>query len=934
MNKFLQMRSLLSAALSFILVFLTGCQDELVMQVESESPTTFTATIDMDEQTKTILGEKDGRGERSVMWSSDDAIAVGKGTYRVKTGAGTAFATFTGGGATRDTDGKYHAYYPASLFEKGYLYLPEVQTYIPGRIDHLPMYAESDDTDLTFVNLCSVLQFDLICSEPMTVGKIVVTDRSFRNLSGVFKLSWDSERNLVMTPSSTGKNILTLDCSTNGGIALGAESTSFFVAIPAREFGSMNVKIYDMEDQLVCEFNNKKTMNLERSTIYEVEKDFVSSMSFIIQTDAENRALSLPFSGIFPAKLKIDWGDGTTTVYPAGTDSKTLEPHLYDASFDGIPTTVTLTAIGMDVYGKQLPALTSSDSFKKMLREVNEPLLSSNNLWYAFYRCQNLTSVCSDLFVNNPNASFKSTFSYCTGLTEIPEDLFACTPGASSFESTFEGCTGLTAIPGNMFAQCPEVTSFRSTFSGCTGLTEIPAELFANCQKVKDFWSTFYNCTGLRGEIPSSLFDGKTEVTTFARTFYNCNGLTGEIPPDLFADCSKAVSFWATFYDCRGLTGSIPSTLFSGCTDAVSFEQLFYRCYGLQGSLPEDLFANNTAATNFRQVFAGCTGLSGEIPSNLFANNTGATRFDQVFWGCTGLTGEIPADLFANNPQVTDFFATFAGCSGLTGEIPEALFANCPKVTRFTRTFGGCTGLSGEIPGTLFASNPEVTDFSDAFRACSGLTAISPDLFKHNTAATNFYTTFCDCTGLESIPPGLFDNCLAVTYFWGTFKGCTKLETIPPALFEKNTAATTFSSVFADCSSLTEIPEELFKYNTAVTEFIGSFQRCGSLTEIPEDLFKYNSAVTSFKAVFERCEKVESIPANLFSVSKHPNVENFQRAFQFCHAVTGTVPELWNWYPSALGDGCYMLSFDTASSARQVTNYNDIPANWKNYFNS
>lgn len=37
------------------------------------------------------------------------------------------------------------------------------------------------------------------------------------------------------------------------------------------------------------------------------------------------------------------------------------------------------------------------------------------------------------------------------------------------------------------------------TFSGCTSLTSIPENLFANCLNVQDFSCTFYECTSLTG---------------------------------------------------------------------------------------------------------------------------------------------------------------------------------------------------------------------------------------------------------------------------------------------------------------------------------------------------------------------------------------------------------------------------------------------------
>ena len=43
------------------------------------------------------------------------------------------------------------------------------------------------------------------------------------------------------------------------------------------------------------------------------------------------------------------------------------------------------------------------------------------------------------------------SFSSCTGLTSIPENLFSNNTAVTNFENTFNSCTGLTSIPENLF---------------------------------------------------------------------------------------------------------------------------------------------------------------------------------------------------------------------------------------------------------------------------------------------------------------------------------------------------------------------------------------------------------------------------------------------------------------------------------------------------
>ena len=143
-------------------------------------------------------------------------------------------------------------------------------------------------------------------------------------------------------------------------------------------------------------------------------------------------------------------------------------------------------------------------------------------------------------------------------------------PDVTSFNSCFNGCTGLTSIPESLFANCPEITDFSSCFRSCTGLTSIPESLFANNTKVTDFSYCFWDCTGLTS-IPENLFVNCPDVTYFSSCFYYCTGLTGTTPKDsdggeLWERQGKegypsSIDGFYCFRNCSGLNNysSIPS---------------------------------------------------------------------------------------------------------------------------------------------------------------------------------------------------------------------------------------------------------------------------------------------------------------------------------------------------------------------------------------
>ena len=127
--------------------------------------------------------------------------------------------------------------------------------------------------------------------------------------------------------------------------------------------------------------------------------------------------------------------------------------------------------------------------------------------------------------------NFSNCFKDCTGLTSLPENLFANNTAVTNFNYCFSGCTSLTSIPESLFANNTAVTSFSACFSNCSGLTSIPDNLFANNTSVINFGNCFTDCTGLTS-LPENLFASNTKVTFFSYCFGHCTGLTGNCPID------------------------------------------------------------------------------------------------------------------------------------------------------------------------------------------------------------------------------------------------------------------------------------------------------------------------------------------------------------------------------------------------------------------
>ena len=129
--------------------------------------------------------------------------------------------------------------------------------------------------------------------------------------------------------------------------------------------------------------------------------------------------------------------------------------------------------------------------------------------------------------------TFYYCFYNCSGLTSIPENLFAANTAVTDFASCFRNCSGLTSIPENLFAANTAVTTFANCFQYCSGLTSIPGNLFAANTAVTTFTSCFFSCTNIATSCPvdndgTPIYNrqggkqGYSIVTSYNKCFFNC----------------------------------------------------------------------------------------------------------------------------------------------------------------------------------------------------------------------------------------------------------------------------------------------------------------------------------------------------------------------------------------------------------------------------
>ncbi len=149
-----------------------------------------------------------------------------------------------------------------------------------------------------------------------------------------------------------------------------------------------------------------------------------------------------------------------------------------------------------------------------------------------FEGCVGLTELPGGLFRSGADIrTFEFAFNGCSGLSSLPAELLAGCGNATDFSCMFQGCSNLETVPADLFAPCPRARRFFQTFC-LSGLTEVPEGLFASSPDIEDFEAAFRECSALT-TLPAGLFDYNRKVQIFAFAFWGCWNLRGESPYSL-----------------------------------------------------------------------------------------------------------------------------------------------------------------------------------------------------------------------------------------------------------------------------------------------------------------------------------------------------------------------------------------------------------------
>lgn len=244
--------SILAAAAAMMI----SCDKNELQQSFAGSSDSFYGSID-NVMTKTTLTADD-----KINWEAGDEIDINGTTFVATPDASNAAkAVFDkkSGSDPALVSGKYNAYYPASLVVDGVPTLPAVQTYSATSIAGVnPMYAQSADQNLSFKNICGLLEISLKGNK--TITSIEVSSDNL-GMSGAFTV--DADNNAVVT----GDAPVVLDCGS--GVKLKAGSAAkFYIAIPAGTYENLTIFVTTADDYYAAVTAEEAVV--KRNTIYAV----------------------------------------------------------------------------------------------------------------------------------------------------------------------------------------------------------------------------------------------------------------------------------------------------------------------------------------------------------------------------------------------------------------------------------------------------------------------------------------------------------------------------------------------------------------------------------------------------------------------------------------------------------------------------------------
>ena len=820
-----------------------------IQNIVDEAPATLTVGFE-DDETRIQLNEA-----QKTVWTNGDLVSVfyrsnanQQWQYTGETGARTADLTRVNAGeATKETQRVVVVYpYNANYYFNTETYnvqasLPATQTYLKDSygLDGNIMISQSEYNNISLKNVCGWLKLQLTGNGEQ-VKSITVRGNNGEQVAGELYInSADATATLASEAGDAGEDEgenetggaggnlvfedtvlteVTLNCldgtsPTEKGVALGAEATSFYIALPPQTFtkgitvditatnGLVMTKSTDNE--VVIERNHIKPMSAfaadlpvpETWKIYytatakvEPYLTYVFGATYLSNVwDSETGKGVITFEGnVTTIGEKAFYNcDSLTSVNIPDSVTTIGTAAFYCCSLTSVTIPNSVTKIGSRAFNdcRSLASVTIGDSVTKIGGGAFEDCTSLKEFKGKFAADNGRCLIMDNTIIAYANASGttynipdsvttigSSAFHYCRSLTSVTIPESVTTIGVAAFYD----CISLATV------YCKPTTPPTGGYNMFTGNASgrkiyVPAGSEAD-YKEKQYWSEYKDYIFEEGPANNEIWYTTTDGAV-AEFYFGVSNIT-PMPTQYY---NEEQNCWVVKFDESCMSGGMPNP----CGFALFTDSSNARITTLKFSENDRLFDfvvngggdwDPRSMTSLREI---------NVPNYITKLDTSEYSYTGVgtFQDCTSLetiTLSNKLTVIGNN--------TFFNCSSLTSiTIPDSV------TTIGTAAFYCCSLTSVTIPNSV------TTIGGYAFHGCSSLKSVT--LGEGLDNLKNF-GVFMRCRSLEEIiiPSNITE------IHKETFQNCDRLHTIyckretPPAYGYSNLAHVNIEKIYVPAS--------------------------------------------------------------------------------------------------------------------------------------
>ena len=265
----------------------------------------------------------------------------------------------------------------------------------------------------------------------------------------------------------------------------------------------------------------------------------------------------------------------------------------------------------------------------------------------------------------------------------------------------------------------------------------------------------------------------------------------------------------------------------------------------------------------------------------------------------------------------------FYGCTniGLNGGLPTTGSINAPTITSINNMFRSCN-LTSLYNSDMLARCENVTSAVATF-FLNKIVVIPTGFMHHLTKLVNTSSMYSNNL-INSLDIDLLDNCTELKNIIGMFQ--INLITFVPSIFRNISSIVDMTATFQN-NLIASVADDLLHTLTNLRTLLATFES-NRFERIKTGMFVNNVNVINYARVFNghALEGACVIDGNIFDVDSLYKVVDWTGAFAnnyYGGSLVGTIQDIWN-YASITA-----TKTNTFKSQRGLTNYNDIPNEWK-----